>query len=361
MTSTRIRPWLFNESLSVSYIDNFPPEAREIPLASDMFIEQEHEVIKNLGCDPDSCIDGVCPWDIKETQSEEQIEVDRWLRRFGPLRGQPQTPPQQPRPGPTPQQPSPKQPSPLDSQPDNPWNSPTPSEPSEPVEPEYDGKDDSNPWAGPRRILPRPEDKPPVQPKPEPLSDASKIDLIYDSLKNRVEPTLGKIDTKLTSVEESNRDSRGLLGRLRDRLDSPSPQVPGQPPIDPKNFSDRISDGIFARTIDFISNLPIIKQLRFFLQIAFWVAVFFVVDWLAVRWYGSNWLFALVMKLISVVSNFLSSVWKIISDLFLSIRESFSRPTTKQEQPVSQDKDFQDMMAKFKEFQEFLKNQPPKE
>lgn len=353
MTSERIRPWLFNQSLSVSYIDNFPQDAVEIPLASDVYVEQEFEIVKKLSeCEEDSCVDGVCPWNNPAMQTQEQIEVDRWLRRFGPQRTQPQ----QPRPGPSqPTQPLPSQP----NNPLNPWSNPQPEQPSEPVKPEYDGQDESNPWNGPGRILPRkPEDKPPVQPKPDPLSDASKIDLIYDSLKKNIEPTLNKIDGKLTTVEESNRESRGLLGRLRDRLEGDSesqvpggtPSAPRQPFVNPNDLADRVTGGLLERFL----NIPLVQTIGSVLRFSVWIIFFIAVDWFMTRLMGPTWIVILAGKVISVFSQLLTIIGNALSSLVSFVAGKFNRPEPKPQTTEN----LEELMRRL---QEVLKSQQPKE
>lgn len=370
MTSERIRPWVFNQSLSVSYMDNFPEDAREIPLASDQYVEAEFDMVnkKTEGCDADSCVDGVCPWDDPAMQTQEQIEVDRWLRRFGPKRGEPQTPPQQPRPGPV--QPQPEQPQPKPSTPEsplNPWGgNPQPEEPKEPVKPEYDGQDESNPWNGPGRILPRkPEDKPPVQPKPDPLPDASKLDLIYDSLKNRVEPTLQNIDQKLTSVEESGRESKGLLGRLRDRIDGDGqPQVPSdpnnpqaptprQPWFSPDDMADKVTGGLLER----LSQLPLFQTIGWLLRWSIIIAFFVAIDWVMTRFFGPTWIVIITARIVTFLSNVVSAIISSVSQLFSFFSEKFKSTPAQQPQNTS-NKELEDMM---KQLQDLLKSQQPKE
>ena len=338
MTSDRIRPWVFNQSLSVSYMDNFPEDAVEIPLASDTYVEQEFEIVQKLSeCDEDSCVDGVCPWDNPVLQTQEQIEVDRWLRRFGPRKAQPQTPPQQPRPGPS--QPN------TPSNPNNPWSNPTPEQPSEPVKPEYDGQDESNPWSAPRILPKKPEDRQdrPLLPKVDPLTEAGKIDAIYDSLKKTVEPKLSEINGKLSHVEESNRESRGLLGRLRDRVET----IPTNPtPIVPDGIEERISGGILQR----LFNLPIIQDLRFFARIAIYIVVYFVIDYFMPRFLGPTWIVLIFKKIFSLIAQ-----------LFSSIREGFSQLTERfssgKEEPVNNET-VEELMKKL---QELMNNQKPKE
>jgi len=289
MTADVIRPFLMGTSETLVAQSDFPQDVYEIPLAPDIYVEEEVGILAEYlkQCSPNDCFDDKCPWDYQYSMTEQmQVRDNPWLKRFGgPNQPQERQPPVQPKP---------------DAIPDNPWAKPSPTDP-------------------------QPEPKAPPQererPKLLPEMDLSKIFDRFDRLEPRIDrlgerldefkPLQPKVDRLLERSDPDSEEARRRL-RLFERIESLPDRIIG--PDDLNKFAERQSDTIIDRLRNAIWML--LRPFVWIWNIAVFLAVIWGLNTVLTPFFGPNWMGIFIVlivntgkRIVSAIGQGISAIW----------------------------------------------------